>query len=236
MRPFRSAALLAAVFVSLSLTTSAQTPKGARLPVKGSAIPVDVLVESPADAPGDLQIICLFEAGGEEPFQASLAELDTRLGGVLSSLRYGNAFRGTFGETLLITPKPGAMAAKRLLLVGLGDRDGFTAAREDFIGEVVYTESNRLGATAPTFAPTVLDGGKKGIHTGDVAKAFLQGFERTRALQEDLYNAGHTVKPVVAKLTFLAGTAHAVDTQHGLEAALQYDVRMIKMEHAKASK
>jgi hypothetical protein len=195
----------------ISCSTVAQTPEGTRLPVPGKAIPVDVLVEAPAAAPGDLQIVCLFASTPENKLEASLALLDAKLSGALTTVRTPNLFRGTLGETLLITPNPGAISAKRLLLIGLGDRDTFTPDREELIGEIAYAESERLGVAAPTFAPTILDGGKTGIATGTVGAAFLSGFLRARAITLALH------KPlVVQRLTFLAGTAHAVDTQRGM--------------------
>ena len=195
----------------ITCTAAAQTPEGTRLPVPGKPIPVDVFVESPAAAPGDLQIICLFASTPENKLEASLAVLDTKLSGALTTVRTPQLFRGTLGETLLITPNPGAIAAKRLLLIGLGDRDTFTSAREEFIGEIAYAESERLGVAAPTFAPTILDGGKTGIDTGTVGAAFLSGFLRGRAITLALH-----APPVVQRLTFLAGTTHAIDTQRGM--------------------
>lgn len=195
----------------ITCTAAAQTPEGTRLPVPGKAIPVNVFVEAPAAAPGDLQIVCLFASTPENKLEASLALLDTKLSGALTTVRSSNLFRGDLGETLLITPKPGAIAAKRLLIIGLGDRDTFTAAREEFIGEIAYAESERLGVAAPTFAPTILDGGKTGIDTGTVGAAFLKGFLRGRDITLALHKP-----PVVQRLTFLAGTAHAADTQRGM--------------------
>lgn len=196
---------------ALACTAAAQTPEGTRLPVPGKAIPIDVFVEAPAAAPGDLQIVCLFASTPQNKLEASLALLDTKLSGALTTVRSSNLFRGTLGETLLITPKPRAIAAKRLLLIGLGDRDTFTPDREELIGEIAYAESERLGVAAPTFAPTILDGGKTGIDTGTVGAAFLNGFLRARAITLALH------KPIVVqRLTFLAGTAHAVDTQRGM--------------------
>jgi len=211
------------VVLLLALRANAQTSvaEGTRLSVPNAALPVDVLVEAPSGAPGELQVICLFASTPENKLQASLAVMDARLNGTLTKLRSQNLFRGTLGETMLITPKPGTIAAKRLLLIGLGDRDAFTPTQEEFIGEVVYAESERLHASTPTFAPTILDGGKTGIDTGVVGAEFLKGFLRARAVQQVLHDTGMADAPQVTKLTFLAGTAHALDTQRGLAGVVR---------------
>ena len=205
--------------VSLASAVSiAQTPAlavGTRLSIPNTILPVDVLVQGPTEAPGDLQVICLFASVPDNKLLASLATMDQQLSGLLTTVRTPALFRGDLGETMLLTPKPGVIAAKRLLIVGLGDRTTFTAHREELVGEIVYAESERLGIAAPTFAPTVIDGGFTGTDTGTIGAEFITGFLRGRAIAAAL----HTV-PLVTRLTFLAGPAHAVDTQKGIAAVL----------------
>jgi hypothetical protein len=146
--------------------------------------------------------------------------MDQQLGGLLATVRTPALFRGDLGETMLLTPKPGVIAAKRLLIVGLGDRTTFTSDREELVGEIVYAESERLGVAAPTFAPTVIDGGFTGTDTGTIGAEFITGFLRGRAIAAALHAANADSAPIVARLTFLAGAAHAVDTQKGIAAVL----------------
>jgi hypothetical protein len=213
MFKFRFAALVVFAAATLHAQTVAE---GARLPVTGAPLPMDVLVESPAAAPGELQVICLFRSEPENKLTASLALLDSKLGGALTQVRKPTLFRGDLGETLLLTPPAGEIAAKRLLIVGLGDRASFTVANEELVGSIVYTESERLGIAAPSFAPTLLDGGKTGLGTGEVGAAFLRGFLRARATAQTLAAAKQVPELQVKRLTFLAGTTHALDTQRGL--------------------
>ncbi|QMV19501.1 hypothetical protein GOB94_13000 [Granulicella sp. 5B5] len=217
---FLALLLCTVFFPSASAQNSQPTPEGTRLSVPSNTLPVDVLVESPAFAHGDLQVICLFQSKPENQLLASLDVMNQHLGGLLATMRTTQLFRGDLGETLLIQPKPGAIKARRLLIVGLGDRASFTPQREEIIGEIVYAESERLGAATPTFAPTVLDGGATGFSTGDVGKEFLRGFLRGRAIAAQLHTSGAGPVPTVTKLTFLAGTTHAVDTRSGLAAIL----------------
>jgi len=212
--------LTAAILLSCAAFAQTTPAVGTRLSVPNPKLPVDVLVQGPTEAPGDLQVICLFSSVPENKLLASLATMDQQLGGALTAVRTPVLFRGDLGETMLLTPKPGVIAAKRLLIVGLGDRTTFTAEREELVGEIVYAESERLGVAVPSFAPTVIDGGFTGTDTGTIGADFIHGFLRGRAIAVALHAANAGSTPIVAKLTFLAGQAHAVDTQKGIGAVL----------------
>jgi hypothetical protein len=204
-------ALLATLF-ALTLPGLAQ-PESARFPV-------EVLVQSPAETQTQLQVICLFRSEPANTLHGSLTELDQELGGLLTQIRKESLFTGALGETLLITPKPGSIHARKLLLIGLGDLQGFSPAREQLVGTVVFQEAAQLGIANPYFAPTVLDGGKAGIDTGDTAEQFLYGFLRARATELALHAAGMASGDGPVKLTFLAGAAHAESTRAGVAKAL----------------
>jgi hypothetical protein len=191
------------------------------LPVANTSFPVSVLVESPAATQTDLQGVCLFRSDPSNTFHGSLTEIDRKLGGLLSQIRKANLFSGALGETLLIAPKPGTMPARRLLLIGLGDRESFTPEREQQVGFTFFEETERLGISHPYFAPTVLDGGKSGTDTGDVAQQFLSGFLRAKALQDLLKSAGVAASTSPRSLTFLAGPTHAANTRDGLAQAFK---------------
>ena len=124
------------LFAALCLPVQAQS-------VPGASFPVNVLVESPALTKTDLQTICLFQADAANTLHGSLAEIDEKLGGLLSRIRKDNLFSGNLGETLLIQPKPGTIPARRLLLIGLGDLQGFSPAREQVVGFIFFEHPRR---------------------------------------------------------------------------------------------
>ncbi|MCA9076509.1 MAG: leucyl aminopeptidase [Planctomycetaceae bacterium] len=72
-----------------------------------------------ADVTADWLIVGLFAPG---EFSREVAALDQSLGGQLMRLKEAGDLTGKLGETLVIPDAP-AIAAKRLLLVGLGDPD-----------------------------------------------------------------------------------------------------------------
>ena len=88
---------------------SVDAPHGMRVTVKAIG---------PAAEPTDLQVLCILEhdpAG--DTYVEAMRDLDDRLGGLLSSLRDRGGFDGEVGETLLFTPPPGSILAKRVLRV-----------------------------------------------------------------------------------------------------------------------
>jgi hypothetical protein len=230
-------ALTAATSISgLMQHALAQSPRAALMPsggarqaaqakpvefqVSNAPIPTRVLVQSPAETDTDLQIICLFESAPENTLHGSLVEIDEKLKGLLGKIRKPELFRGELGETILIVSPAGSLAARKLLIIGLGDSENFTPQRMEFVGAVVYRESNRLGIAHPFFAPTILDGGVTKFNTGQVAERFYAGFLRAAGTEKMLKEAGASQGQALHDLTFLAGPTHASDTQRALERVM----------------
>ncbi len=213
------------LLILAALSSPAQTHPAIAEPqtltVSNASFPIDVLVESPAVTKTDLQAICLFQSDPSHTFHGSLMEIDQKLGGLLSQIHKSNLFSGALGETLLIAPEPGTIPARRLLLIGLGDLESFSPDREQQVGFIFFEEAERLGISHPYFAPTVLDGGKSGTDTGDVAQQFLSGFLRAKAIQDLLKHAGVAAGTSPGRLTFLAGPTHAANTRDGLARAFK---------------
>ncbi len=183
-------------------------------------VPVKVLVQSPVETKTELQIICLFHSSPENTLHGSLIETNEKLHGLLDKLRTPALFDGDAGETVLISPPAGTLSAKHLLIVGLGSSSTFTPARMYLAGKIAFREANRLGVAHPFFAPTVLDGGVSGFSTGDVAEQVVRGIRDAAATETLLYRQGAASRPSVVDFTFLAGAAHAQDTQSAIDRTL----------------
>jgi hypothetical protein len=194
--------------------------KPAEFPVSKAPIPTRVLVQSPAETDTELQIICLFASAPENTLHGSLVEINEKLKGLLDKIRKAELFRGELGETILIAPQAAGLAARKLLIIGLGDSQSFTPQRMEFVGSIVYRESSRLGIAHPFFAPTILDGGVTKFGTAQVAESFYSGFLRAARTEKILKDSGASPGYVIQDLTFLAGATHAADTQHALEGAV----------------
>ena len=232
MKKFRSSkflALLVMVSVALSLCSplaEAQTAgtinhsMTAAFQVRSSPIPVQVLLQSPADTATDLQIICLFESAPENTLHGSLAQINQKLQGLLDQIRNPALFRGELGEALLVAPSAGNLPAKNLLIIGLGDPQTFTPQRMELVGSIAYRESSFLGIVHPYFAPTILEGGVARYSTGEVAETFMAGFLRAARTEKILQGLGASTGKLVENLTFLAGAAYATDTKEGIQRAI----------------
>ena len=121
--PFRLPAI-AAVSALLALMASSRAdgppaeqsvdaPHGMRLAVK---------MIGPVTQQTDLQVICVLahDPAGDKYVEA-MADFNGKLGGLLSGIRDRGEFAGAAGETLLFIPPPGTVAAKRVLLIGVGN-------------------------------------------------------------------------------------------------------------------
>src|SRR5271154_1323230 len=150
----RTSALLIALIAG-QMTHAQPAP----IDIKNAPIPIQILAQSPADTTTDLQVICLFRSSPVNTLHGSLTEVNEKLKGLLERVRKPELFRGELDETLLIAPPKDSLGAKKLLIIGLGDSQNFSAQRMQLVGEVLYTEASRIGAARPFFAPTILDGG-----------------------------------------------------------------------------
>jgi hypothetical protein len=205
----------AALFLSLAPQAQLAAPQ-APLP----SIPVKILMQSPADTQTDLQIICLFRSSPENTLHGSLLETNEKLHGLLDRIRRPDRFGGELGETFVVTPPPGTLAAKKLLIIGLGDSSTFTPERMEFIGKIAIREANRIGIAHPFFAPTILDGGVTRFSTGQISEQVVRGFREAIATHALVEDAGAAAPRIVQDFTYLAGPKFAADTQAGIDRAL----------------
>jgi hypothetical protein len=189
----------------------------AEIQMPDGPIPTRVLLQSPAETITELQIICLFESTPDNTLHGSLVETNEKLRGLLDQVRKPSLFRGELGETVLLEPPTGSLGASKLLIIGLGDSRTFTPERMEAVGAIAYRESIRLGIAHPFFAPTVLDGGVTKYTTGQASEKFIAGFLRAARTEQLLKTAGTSQGQVIRDLTYLAGQAHAADTQQGIE-------------------
>src|SRR5690606_5778247 len=122
--------------------------------------PLDISVTGapPAAVEAGLLVLPWFE-GEQEPAGAA-AELDTRLAGAIGRVLRAGDFRGSKDETAVLYPRAGEIGAERVLLVGLGKRDGFGTERLRRALGCAVRQAQRLGAA--TLAVLVPRGGVAG--------------------------------------------------------------------------
>ncbi len=181
---------------------------------------VEVAVEGPASEKTPLQVACVFEyvPGDITQPQAlpapvnGMLHLDRALGGLITELRKSGQFEGHELETLLLTPPPKAIAAERLLLVGLGDRARFTPQLMIHVGVVGMREALRLGVDRYAHASDLKDAGIDSP-TGVIAQNVLRGALKAWHTQQFLEQRGMAPHRSIRTVTLLAGPAFFADTQ-----------------------
>lgn len=186
------------------------------------AIAIKVRMEGPYTADVPLQVVCYFKytPEGAKRMSGAPVELDKRLGGAINSLRTRGEFQGNELETLLIKPKDGAMKAKALLLIGLGDEGRISLETMDRVGRVALREARALRISKVAFAPLIRDQGNTTLGVGAVEAAVVRGmllaYETERQLQsEDLSN-----KYALAEWWVEAGPAYFDETVSGVRDAV----------------
>src|ERR1017187_4423190 len=127
--------LLACSNITCAQQSTTTTVGTSKIWGKVDDILIEGLVEGPSTAITPLQVACVFEYTEGDIFKSppalpvavnGMVHLDHDLKGIITDIRKSGKFAGHALETLLIAPPPGTIGAKRLILIGLGDRNKFT--------------------------------------------------------------------------------------------------------------
>jgi len=194
---------------------------------KVDGIAVNGLVQGPSAAEADLQVACVFEYTEGDIFNPpalpanlnGMVHLDDALKGIITELRKSGKFTGHALETLLITPQKGTLAAKQLLLIGLGDRNKFTPDLMISVGSTAMREALRLGVSNYSFASDIKDAGIDSPTALVATNVVLGTFEayRTQTYLKDKKLAEY--KPLT-KVILLAGPAFYTVAGEGIKEAI----------------
>ncbi len=186
------------------------------------------LVQGPAAADAQLQVACIFEYTDNDIYSAKalpanlngLVHLDEALKGELTKIRESGQFKGYSLETLLIQPPVGSMLAKKLLLIGLGDRNNFTPELMTSVAEVATREALRLGVTNFAFASDLKDAGIDSP-TALVAENVVKGI--VNANRSEIYLKKHSLSKTkkLKKVYLLAGPSFFEVAGSGILTAIK---------------
>jgi len=204
-------------------------PAPVRLPV-GSAggVIFDVVAWGPAKADVDFSVACMFEhemAGAS--VAGGLLGLDQALDGHLTRLRAAGAFRAQEMETLLISTPPSSVAARAVLVIGLGAPETLDGDRLRRATRVALREAIRHGALSMAFAPSVLDAGHTDNATLNMPEVMLDGMLSALRAEHGLADAGLARRPALQHCTFDVGAPRV--NAAALEFAAAF-TRLAKLE------
>jgi leucyl aminopeptidase len=100
--------------------------------------------------PGDVAVVCIFS--DQRPLRGAAGRADWRLCGQVSDLLASGRMRGKKGEAALV-PAFGRLAVDSVLLLGLGRRSSFRAARVQEASASALRRALGLGARTVALAP-----------------------------------------------------------------------------------
>lgn len=226
--------LVAAFLILISAIAVSQTSK--TLPAintkeilgKVDGVDIEVVVQSPSAQETPLQVVCLFEYMEGDIFNSppalpkesnGMVHVDEALHGLITELRKTNKFEGKLLETLLIVPAANTISAKKLLLIGLGNRNNFQPEIMRLIGITGMREALRLGVTNYSHASDVKDAGISSP-TGEVAGYVIQGAIEAYRTQKYLKGQNASDAPSVTKISILSGPDFFEDTKEGVKKVI----------------
>jgi len=192
----------------------------------------DIAFEGAVDGPSTeatpLQVACVFEYTEGDIFTSppalpaaanGMLHLDGALHGVITDIRRSGQFTGHALETVLITPPTETVAARQVLLIGLGPRGTFNPDLMIAVGRVSMREALRLGVTHFAFASDLKDAGvdsPTGLVAGNVVKGIIDAYRTQRYLKSKRM-ADYTP---IARVTLLAGPAFFAEAGKGIQDAI----------------
>ena len=193
-----------------------------------NGIAVEGVVQGPSAQVSDLQVACVFEYTEGDIFHSppalpaavnGMVHLDHDMKGIVTELRKSGKFLGHAFETILISPPKGTIGGRKLLLIGLGDRNKFDAALMTSVGSVAMSEALRLGVTNFSFASDLKDAGidsPTALVASNVVKGVFAAY-RTQLWLKDKKMADF--KPI-SKVILLAGPAFFTVAGEGITTAI----------------
>lgn len=168
-------------------------------------VSVEVAVRDAVTAEVDLSCACMFSHEVGEGPTGGLAHLDATLGHAATLLRREGHFAAAEGETLLIPRPPSGIAARQVLLIGLGAPEVWTP---QVMARAVATAvgfAGALKASSVAFAPGMLDGGLPGSATSGAPEAMVAGLVQALDLQARLHALDFSDAPVLKRWVFDVG-------------------------------
>ncbi|WP_419868456.1 M17 family peptidase N-terminal domain-containing protein [Chryseobacterium sp. CT-SW4] len=186
------------------------------------------LVQGPSAAEAELQVACVFEYTEGDIFVSppalpakvnGLVHLDEALHGHLTEIRKTGKFKGHTLETFLLVPPPKSLGAKKLLLIGLGNRKDFTPDLMISVGEIAAREALKLGVKNFAFASDLKDAGidsPTALVAGNVARGIINEYRTQKVLKTQKL----TEFAPLNKVYLLAGPAFFTVAGGGISEAL----------------
>jgi Cytosol aminopeptidase family, N-terminal domain len=177
------------------------------------SLDIQVVVQGPGAVATELAAAGFFELIENEVLIGGAKQLNDGVNGKVMEYRTDGSFLGNVGETFLFIPEKNTIPAARVLLVGLGNREGISLDIVRTAAILALEKANELGLTNFAFAPEIRDAGVTTLGAGAVAQAVSEAMlQRFKELVKS--------KTVTVTTCFmLAGKAHEADALAGVQNA-----------------
>lgn len=219
------------LFLNVNIGLAQQVAKVGTSKVWGTVdgIAIEGVVQGPSAQVSDLQVACVFEYTEGDIYNSppalpaelnGLVHLDKDTKGLLTELRKSGKFAGRIHETVLISPPKGMIGGKRLLLIGLGDRNKFSPEIMIGIGSVAMRSALELGVDNFAFASDLKDAGidsPTALVAGNAVKGILQAYQTQLWLKEKKMSSSKKISKVI----LLAGPAFFNVAGEGIQDAIK---------------
>jgi hypothetical protein len=156
----------------------------------------------------DLSFACMFTHELGMGLTGGLRDLDETIAGMLSRLRQESVFRGDPLEMLLINEPPPSIAAKAVMVIGMGEPSVWTTAATARAAATAVRTAMQLGAVSAAFAPSLLDAGLSSKATERVGYEMMDAVMDVIDAQIQVASLGLARAPSLQRWVFDAGEAH----------------------------
>lgn len=164
----------------------------------------------------------LYVRGGtrRRPPSGGLAHLDQALSGQLLRLQDEGVFRADVGEALYLDQPPTTVAARALLILGMGTPTGWSAPALSPAVRLAVSTALALDVETGALAPSMLDSALDPAQTNGAPKAMVAGLAAALDAHARLQAIG-LVRPIsLARWSFDVGAARFAGAVAAFGAAL----------------
>lgn len=183
-------------------------------------VSLDIAVWDGLGANVDLSCACMFTHELEGGPHGGLLHLDHALSGMLLRLRDEGVFQGAPMETLLISQPPEAIAARAVMVIGMGEPAAWTPAVTAAAVGMAVRAAMQLGVTSAAFAPGLLDANLTPKDTAGTAPAMIRAVTRAIDAQASIAAYGLAPAPSLRRWVFDVGAAGYAATAEAFRATL----------------
>lgn len=162
----------------------------------------------------DTALLVLGVFQGHDAIGGAVSLVDEALGGMIGELVSAGDFKGKADQTAVLYTR-GAIAAQRVMLVGLGERAPWTLDKVRRAAAAVTRAARKLGVVR--YHCRLFGEGQVDLGVEDVSQAIVEGTILGAYLFTDHKTVTEDLDPVVEELTLLVDDSDAVLAQRGAQ-------------------